>query len=102
MVTRSGVPIACSLSRGDVASQAREWDDLLQAVVARHAVAGGLRIEFAPATDEVELARLMRAEQRCCPFFSFALTIDARGLGLEVTAPDDGQDVLVALFGAAG
>ncbi len=44
---------------------------------------GALRIEFAdvPVAD---LARLVVAEQQCCAFLSFAITVDDRGVALEV------------------
>ena len=51
-----------------------------------------------------ELIRLITAEHDCCQFFTFAITIDTRGIALEVCAPDDAPDdaasVLHALFGA--
>ena len=47
-----------------------------------------------------DLARLARAEQDCCQFFSFTLTLDARGVGLEVRAPDDTRSIVHTLFGA--
>ena len=55
---------------------------------------------FGDDVDVVELTRLMHAEQGCCRFFGFALTIDADGVGLEVRAPADAQDVVTSLFGA--
>jgi hypothetical protein len=46
-----------------------------------------------------ELVRLTAAEQDCCGFFAFAVTIDGRGVGLEIRAPDDAMPVVHALFG---
>jgi hypothetical protein len=51
----------------------------------------------APLAD---VARLAAAEQDCCRFFSFALTVDERGVALEVRAPDDALSLVEALFGA--
>ena len=104
------VPIACTLSAGDMSTRLDEWtalladkQDLLQGVTARRALDdGGLRLEFGPNTEVTEIARLAAAEQACCRFFSFALVIDNRGTALEVQAAADAQPVLVALFGAAG
>ena len=98
----TAVPIACALGAGEMSSRLDEWNTLLQGVVARHGLADGLRLEFAPGVDVTEVARLANAEQGCCQFFDFALTIDARGFALEVHAPPDGQAVLVGLFGTAG
>jgi DNA-binding transcriptional MerR regulator len=95
----SDVPIACSLSGTDMATRIDDWQHVLSTVTARPSVPGGLRLELAGRSGLAELARLVEAEQTCCPFFSFAITIDQRGLALEVTAPTDGQDLLATIFG---
>ena len=95
----SDVPIACSLSGTDMATRVDDWQNLLSTVASRGSVPGGLRLELADRRDLGDLARLVEAEQGCCPFFSFAITVDRRGLSLEVTAPPDGQDLLTAIFG---
>jgi hypothetical protein len=46
------------------------------------------------------VARLAAAEQDCCRFFRFTLSIDAGGVALEVRAPSEATDVVTALFGA--
>ena len=100
--------IACTLGAGEMSTRLDEWNalladghDLLGGVVARRALdGGGLRLEFGPEADVTEIARLAAAEQGCCRFFAFALTVDDRGIALEVRAPDDGRAVLTALFGA--
>jgi hypothetical protein len=54
-----------------------------------------------------EIVRLAAGEHQCCTFFAFAVTVDARGVALEVTAPADGQSLLesvcvcVCVFGTA-
>lgn len=95
----SDVPVACSLSGTDMAARIDDWQHVLSTVTARTSIPGGLRLELAGRSGLAELARLVEAEQTCCPFFSFAITIDQRGLALEVTAPPDGQDLLAAIFG---
>lgn len=60
-----------------------------------------MRLRFGSEAPVAELARLAAAEQACCPFFAFTLTIGARGIALEVTAPADGQDLLATVFGVA-
>jgi len=47
------------------------------------------------------LTDLVAAEQQCCRFFGFAITIDERGLALEVRAPSEPQPIVTALFGVA-
>ncbi|HEY3139680.1 MAG TPA: heavy metal-responsive transcriptional regulator [Acidimicrobiales bacterium] len=91
--------IACTLGRDDVATRIDEWRALLAQVRERTPVDDGIRLAFGPDTSVESVARLAAAEQDCCRFFSFALTVDQRGVALEVRAPADGQDVLQNLFG---
>ena len=77
-----------------------DWD-----AVKRHTKAtielgpASVRLEFDATVEVTDLARLVVAEQQCCAFFSFAITVDWRGLALEVSAPDEA--VVTSLFGAA-
>jgi hypothetical protein len=77
-----------------------EWAAALAGVVGRHAVDGGVRLDLGPGTDVAEVARLAAAEQECCGFFRFALSMDARGVALEVRAPDEAAGLVTDLFGA--
>jgi hypothetical protein len=97
-----GPPIACSLDPAALPERLAQWTAILDRVERRTTTTdGALRLELAPAVDATELTRLAAAEQRCCPFFSFAITVDARGIALEVRAPDDATSVVEALFGTA-
>ena len=95
----SDVPIACSLSGTEMDSRIEEWQPVLDDVTRRQPLPGGTRLELGDRTPIADLAALVAAEQTCCPFFSFAITVDQRGLALEVTAPTDGQDLLATVFG---
>ena len=79
-----------------------DWQRIRSFVVARTAIDGGIRLELDERAPFDELTRLMKAEQECCTFFAFALTIDGRGVALEVRAPGDALPVVYALFGAPG
>ncbi len=92
-------PIACSLSGTDMARRLEDWNSVLGQVTGRVPLAGGTRMELSDDAQLPALAALVEAEQTCCPFFSFAITVDQRGLALEVTAPTDSQDLLAAVFG---
>jgi MerR family copper efflux transcriptional regulator len=92
--------IACTLQASDIPARVREWQAVLGHVTARSERAGGVRLEFDDRTPIEELARLMDAERACCSFFTFTMTLDERGVGLEVRAPAGAQDTLAALFGA--
>jgi len=62
-------------------------------------VDGGVRLELDSTTPVDRLAELVKAEQGCCAFFAFALTVDSRGVALEVRAPAEGLAMVHSLFG---
>jgi hypothetical protein len=85
-----------------VADRHDAWRNLLGRAKSRTTGAdGSLRVEFGESVELVELARLVEAEQRCCAFFSFGITLDAYGLALEVHVPSGATDVARALFAQA-
>ncbi len=92
-------PIACTLPDDAMPGRIEDWAGLLRFVTTRSSVDGGIRLELDPGVPVAELAQLAHTEQLCCRFFSFALTVDARGVGLEVRAPDDALPIVHALFG---
>ena len=93
-------PIACTLEPGAMPDRLAGWRAVLDHVRSRGtADDGALRVEFGDDLSLGELARLVTAEQQCCAFFSFSITVDHRGVALEVRAPDDAEDVVASLFG---
>lgn len=97
----SGAPIACTLEVGEMRGRLDEWQAMLDLVARRERLNGGVRLVFTAAASTAELMRLAAAEQHCCQFFAFAITIDTRGVALEVTAPDDAFPIVTSLFGSA-
>jgi DNA-binding transcriptional MerR regulator len=97
--TAADQPIACALPADAVSGRLDDWDHLLAYVTSRSEVDGGVRLELDADVPLDDLARVVAAEQNCCQFFAFAVTIDARGIGLEVRAPDDAGPIVQALFG---
>jgi DNA-binding transcriptional MerR regulator len=95
------VPIACSLGAGDMQARVGEWEAVLAHVSDRGPIPGGLRLVLDVSAPMDEVLRLAGAEHDCCRFFSFAITVDARGTALEVTAPADAADMLAIVFGTA-
>lgn len=98
------VPIACTLEGGLPAMQARiaEWQAVLAHARSRETVAGTtLRLAFDARVPLAELARLVVAEQACCQFFTFAITVDGRGVGLEIGAPEGAEELVASVFGVA-
>ena len=92
--------IACTLSAGPMRGRVADWDALLAHVVRRTPIDGGVRCEFGPSVPSGELMPLVAAEQDCCQFFQFAITVDTRGVALEVRAPADAWSILGSLFGS--
>lgn len=92
--------VACTLTPGDVEGRVKAWRRLLARALRTYAVPGGARLEL-PTEALAEAAALVAAEHDCCAFLSFALTVDRHGVGLEVTAPPEGRDVVAALLGVS-
>jgi hypothetical protein len=96
------VPIACTLDAESLRSRLEDWQSLLTHAVDRCEIDGGVRVEFEAGVPTDELMRLVAAEQACCQFFRFAITVDTRRIALEVTAPPDARSIVESLFGAVG
>jgi MerR family transcriptional regulator, copper efflux regulator len=94
-------PIACSLGSDSLRGRLDEWQDLLRHAVHRRDINDGVRVELDGAVPAGELMRLVAAEQECCQFLRFAITVDTRGIALEVRAPADARPIVESLFGAA-
>ena len=92
-------PVACTLEPAPLPGRLQDWKDFGIHVVARTPIDGGVRLHLGASAPLDELALLMKAEQGCCAFFSFALTVDDRGVALEVRAPAEGFAAVEALFG---
>jgi MerR family copper efflux transcriptional regulator len=101
-VTDPDPAIACTLRAGAVQGRVAEWQSLLQHVVRREPIDRGVRCLFDASVPHIELMRLVAAEQDCCQFFRFAITVDERGCALEVRAPDDALAIVESLFGVGG
>lgn len=96
------VPVACSLPGSEIGARIEDWRRALGDVTGRQPLPGGLRLELGAGASLADLAPLIEAERACCPFVSFAITVDERGTALEVTAPAEGQGLLAEVFGVAG
>ena len=92
--------IACTLSAGSMKGRMADWQSLLEHVERREPIDGGVRSVFTPLVPITDLMRLVAAEQDCCQFFRFAITVDTRGVALEVRAPADAQTIVESMFGA--
>jgi hypothetical protein len=95
-------PIACTLGAGELKGRLEEWERALEFVTGREAIDEGLRLSLVGDAPLGDIATLVAAEQGCCAFFRFAITIDPRGIALEVRAPAEAADIVSSLFGEAG
>lgn len=92
-------PIACTLAAGSMKGRIANWRALLAHVERREPVDGGLRCLFTPSVPTSQLIELVAAEQDCCQFFEFAITVDTRGIALEVRAPAGALPIVTSMFG---
>ncbi len=92
-------PIVCTLGSQSMSGRLDDWAALLAHVTQREPIDDGVRCTFGPGTPLDELIRLTAAEQDCCQFFDFAITVDRRGIALEVRSPEAARPVVHALFG---
>lgn len=92
-------PIACTLTSSELTTRVEDWRALLASASSREPLEGGVRIGFGADAPVAALAELVAAEQACCMFLRFALTVDTRGVALEVTAPVDALGIVHDLFG---
>ena len=94
-----GVAIVCTLAAGSMKGRIADWQALLMHVDRREPVDGGVRCVFASSLTASQLIGLVTAEQDCCQFFEFAITVDTRGIALEVRAPADALPIVTSMFG---
>jgi hypothetical protein len=98
--TASGPGFACTLAPSDMDARLAEWRAVLSPAPRRVTIDDGVRIEFDSHASISELARLAAAEQECCQFFRFSITVDERGVALEVRAPAEAYELVLAAFGS--
>ena len=95
----SKADIACTLEADLLGDRLADWQTLLASGRRRERLPDGIRLTFAPTVRHDELMRLVAAEHSCCAFFRFAITVDGRGVALEVRADPEGLEVVERLFG---
>jgi MerR family copper efflux transcriptional regulator len=95
------VPIACTLRPDALRGQVEDWQAVLRHTQRQVDLPDGVRVELSVDTPMQELMRLVAAEQDCCQFLQFAITVDTRGIGLEVRGPTDARVIIDSLFGVA-
>ncbi|RDI44467.1 MerR family transcriptional regulator [Nocardia mexicana] len=97
--TWRSAPLACSLDNDAAADRTEQWHRAIEGAE-RAPIPNGLRLTVA-ADRASSLAALAAAEQRCCPFFGFALHFDGPLVHLDIRAPEAAATMLAEIFGAA-
>ena len=93
--------VACSLEAGAVAERIQTWRDVLRPASEREQLSNGVRVTFARDVDVTAIADLASAEQTCCNFFDFKIGISNNSVTLEITGPEDAQELIASFAGVA-
>jgi len=97
LMTRS-IPIACTLTAGDLAAQGRRWQRLMaRALTGRAETADGLRLTFRPESED-ELRALVAVEAGCCAWAAWTVEPTAGAVVLDVRSADEGIATVHAMF----
>jgi DNA-binding transcriptional MerR regulator len=94
-------PIACTLPTGEMDERSAQWQQLLDVATSSEKDADGVRIHFPRDVELGPIVALLDAEQRCCRFFTFALTIGDGDVILDVAAPPEAAPILADLLTSA-
>ena len=101
----SWAPAACTLPTSERPLRAADFDAVFAATVRGLDRVGPtrLRLDLEPSpAAAARTAELAAAEAGCCSFFTFALTVTAGALTLDITVPQQYAPVLAALADRAG
>jgi len=101
-VTAKGQPIVCTLDAdgGDMTARIGDWQAILAQATGREHIDDGVAVLFDhDIARTAELARLLASEYSCCSFASYHLTIDARGVRVEIRTPPEARGAYAAVFG---
>jgi hypothetical protein len=94
------VPVACTLTPADLATQAGRWERLLAlAMTERAETADGLRLFFRrdPGAEE-ELRRLVAVESECCRWADWMVQTSHTAIVLDVRSTGAGITTLHGMF----
>jgi len=99
----SDLPVACTLSPGEMACQAEQLiPGLARAATSVAPVDGGVRFELDPVDGQLgRIAAVIDRERHCCRFLRFALTVPPGGapFRLDITGPEGTVAFLESILG---
>ncbi len=91
------IPIACNLTDEAAVHQLAEWHTLLTSETVTSQRLSPTELALGLPDDLAQLATIVRLAQRekaCCPFFDFALRIEADAVTLSVSVPVEAASLL--------
>jgi hypothetical protein len=91
-------PIACSLDGEGMAERGREFA-ALRALSAQR-TASGVTLRYR-RDAEAAVREFARREKECCPFLGLEVSVDAGGVRLDISGPDDAAAVVEAFLALA-
>jgi MerR family copper efflux transcriptional regulator len=94
-------PIACSLDADELDPRLDEWRALLAQAEITNLEPAGARLRFERDADVTTIASLLDAEQRCCRFLTFTLTVTDHSVVVDIAAPPEARDAVSGLLAAA-
>jgi MerR family copper efflux transcriptional regulator len=94
-------PIACSLDADELDARLDEWRALLPQAEITNLEPAGARLRFDRDADVATIASLLDAEQRCCRFLTFTLTVTDHSVVVDVAAPPEAREAVSDLLAAA-
>lgn len=94
-----GPPVICTLGPDEVPGRVAEWRATLAAATARQETPGGVRLGFdRDTTDVAALAALAAAENDCCRWATFTITIGPDDVTMDVTGSPTARASIVGLY----
>lgn len=95
--SREPEPVACTLGGAARREQVADWRRLVEGAPLTR-TAHGVRVELSTA-DLTTAASLAAAEQECCPFLGFEITLHGGAFTLAISAPTEGLAMIDELIG---
>jgi DNA-binding transcriptional MerR regulator len=91
--------IVCTLDPGETDRRVADWRATAASAEAVEPIEGGMRLRFPPDADLGPVVALVTAEQDCCRFLSFTITIGTTTT-LDIVGPADTVPVIQSLVAA--
>ena len=93
------IPIACTLTTKEAASQLDEWGELRARASDVEAIDGGYRVTL-PASEEAVARDLAAREAQCCAFLTLDVAASEDDVMVTITGPADAAPVIALIVGA--